>query len=149
MVRNEVTKQFSVNLLDEVAWAYVDRQESSYNWKMPSLHAAFGIKEKEPEIEKPPFDRQAAFKTIRRNLQRQFFTKEFARMEDSSSYMLESKIKNALFLFSNRKDQYLKARAEKRYQGFLKKSNKFLQQMIRHEGKENNKDEKGRRGAER
>lgn len=76
LTKNPSTNKFSVNLLDEVAWAYVDRQEFSYNWKMPSASAFFGIKEKNPEPKKPPFDRQAAFKTIRRSLQREFFTRQ-------------------------------------------------------------------------
>jgi len=148
LVRNDLTKKYSVNLLDEVAWAYVERKEFFYNWKVPSLPSVFGMKEKEPEIEKPCFDKHAVFKTIRRSLQRQFFTKQYARLEDSSSYMLESKIQKTLYLFSSKQQEYLNVRAEKRRKAYIKDRSKFLQKIIRDELKENKYDENIENNAE-
>ncbi|HQW94280.1 MAG TPA: hypothetical protein PLU58_00675 [Saprospiraceae bacterium] len=137
--KNPSANKFSVNLLDEVAWSYVDRKEFSYNWKMPSVSAFFGIKEINHEPEKAPFDRQAAFKTIRRSLQREFFTRQYSHLEDTCEHLLASEIHYILSIFSYKRDERLQKRAVILRQRFKKDEGKFLTLMAKKQMRKNEK----------
>ena len=136
IVKNASTNIFSVNLLDEVTLAYVDRQEFSYNWKMPTIGAHFGPKEIETENDKQQFDRQAAFKKYRKMLQHQFFTKKYSRLKNTCSTMLATEIHYTLSLFSYKRDEYLRERAIKKQLAIKNNYRKFLARMTKEQKEE-------------
>ncbi|MGE9310791.1 DUF6166 domain-containing protein [Niabella sp. CJ426] len=134
LVKNASSNMFSVDLLDEVTWAYVERQEFSYNWKMPSLKSFFGKIDNEPDHDKPPFDRIAAFKKNRVILQRQFFTKKYSRLKNTCSVMLQTQIHYVLSLFSYKRDENLRERAIRKQTILKRKKEKLLSGIAKKKG---------------